>query len=205
MRSLHGAGAVEVTVARGMDQQVEDRLRRSVDPSLHGDDIRIAHRRRLSATADGRPETPKPPWLSHTLGMMEVFPGRMIRETRRKEAVKRKETGPDWLICQHCARGADPDDADSDNWLVSPHRNVPNLYIIRCPEHITEWSLRMTTGMTKANKEKMRWGTEVWPTLGPHREPGAPIPNFIGGDGQNHLKKQKDRLHENCNHMPRSD
>lgn len=60
----------------------------------------------------------------------------------------------DIRVCQVCGRAAPPGTA---HWLDKPHRYYPDINVIRCPEHWSEWALRHTvTGRTKTMRERMR-------------------------------------------------
>lgn len=95
---------------------------------------------------------------------------------------------PDWLICQRCGRSEDPKAKDAKHWLVSGSRTVANLYIVRCPEHITARVLQESrAGRSREMKEKMRYGREVWAKQHHHTVITTPIPpGIIGADGRGH-------------------
>lgn len=64
-----------------------------------------------------------------------------------------------WCVCQMCGRTLERDEAISDGWLVDTYRLKPDLDIVRCYRHISEWALRMTTtGRTNARRQMMRDG-----------------------------------------------
>jgi len=70
---------------------------------------------------------------------------------------------PDFLVCQYCGYSMEAFNPDALHWLVSPHRASEGLWVIRCPAHISEWAMRESkAGRTNANREKARWGREVW-------------------------------------------
>lgn len=80
-----------------------------------------------------------------------------------------------YVVCQYCGHGAHRNDAIKDGWLVSPRRSDPNIEVVRCPRHISEWSLRQSVaGRTKEMRRKMREGQDWQP---PPYLPGVePIP-----------------------------
>lgn len=49
---------------------------------------------------------------------------------------------PKFLVCQYC--GAIARNAADTDWFVARHKNFPNVWIVRCPEHISSWARRMT-------------------------------------------------------------
>jgi hypothetical protein len=79
-----------------------------------------------------------------------------------------------WLTCQVCGRVVPR--SDSRHWLDQPHRNYPwepDMRVVRCPEHWSEWALRHTVeGRTKKNRAAMRKAlAEPVPTMPPYLGP----------------------------------
>lgn len=53
------------------------------------------------------------------------------------------------------------DKAEADGWLVSVYRVNPDLKIIRCFRHWSEWAMRMSVhGRTVEGRQKMVAGRE---------------------------------------------
>lgn len=90
---------------------------------------------------------------------------------------------PDHLICQLCGLSTSAHSDDAHNWLVSPSRLMDNIWIIRCPLHISEWSLRNSkAGRTKKMRRKAEWGRRVWPrTWGDLPPVQLPLPASFRG------------------------
>lgn len=60
-----------------------------------------------------------------------------------------------YRVCQICTRVV-PSGAATD-WLVSPLRSNPDILVVRCPAHWSEWSLRISeAGRTNDNRQRMR-------------------------------------------------
>lgn len=73
------------------------------------------------------------------------------------------------LVCQFCGRTTHRDDAE--HWLNEPHRFNPELSVVRCPEHWSEWALRHTkAGRTTQMRERMRVALA---------QPKPPIPAWL--------------------------
>lgn len=71
-----------------------------------------------------------------------------------------------WATCQLCGEVVASDKADG--WLVSPRRSDPSILVVRCPQHISEWSLRQSqAGRTKAWRLAMAEGRK-------QKTPGIP-------------------------------
>ena len=49
-----------------------------------------------------------------------------------------------WRVCQICGDVIRSTDAEEAGWLASPGRYDPSVVIVRCPLHISEWSLRIS-------------------------------------------------------------
>ena len=84
-------------------------------------------------------------------------------------------------ICQKCGLAvADSGDVQR-TWLIGRHRRIGGLLVIRCPQHITEWSLRQTvSGRTKEQRARAAAGKEIKITRGAYL---APIPiHFLGAN-----------------------
>lgn len=89
---------------------------------------------------------------------------------------------PEVLICQACGRASDARAVGADDWLVSSHRYRHGTFIIRCPQHISEWAMRHTLeGRTKEARDKASRGRQVPipPLAGLEPVPGR----FRGADG----------------------
>lgn len=52
------------------------------------------------------------------------------------------DTAPDPVVCQYCNHMVMFIVAEATGWLVSRHRNLPNVWLVRCPEHISRWAKR---------------------------------------------------------------
>lgn len=76
-----------------------------------------------------------------------------------------------WRVCQLCGRASPSDNAEG--WLVSPHRTNIEVTIVRCPEHISEWSLRQAKiGRTKAARQLAADGKKMpVPAIPAHLSP----------------------------------
>lgn len=76
-----------------------------------------------------------------------------------------------WLVCQVCGRTTATDDAQ--HWLNQPHRTRWDVWVVRCPEHWSEWALRHTEeGRTKANRAAMTKALQQpVPPIPPHVSP----------------------------------
>lgn len=75
-------------------------------------------------------------------------------------------------ICQICGAGEQLDRAIDQGWLVSPLRADPSVNVVRCPRHISEWSLRCSqAGRTREWRQKMidgqAWTPPPMPMLAP--------------------------------------
>lgn len=75
-----------------------------------------------------------------------------------------------WPTCQICGRVTHQD--KTGGWLVSPRRGDKEILVVRCPKHISEWSLRQSVeGRTKASRQKMaegkQWDEPIPPALSP--------------------------------------
>jgi hypothetical protein len=54
------------------------------------------------------------------------------------------------------------DDEVRNHWLVSPYRKNPDYMVVRCPNHISEWSMRMSAhGRTNEMRERARRGRQM--------------------------------------------
>ena len=58
-------------------------------------------------------------------------------------------------VCQKCGRFCIKGSNEAPEWLVHPHHADADLLVIRCPQHITEWSLRQA-GIPRTTKVR-RW------------------------------------------------
>ena len=75
-----------------------------------------------------------------------------------------------WLTCQFCGRLVLRRTARW--WLDEPHRTMPGVRVVRCPEHWSEWALRNTkAGRTKAMRLRMAKAKA---------RPVPPIPAYLG-------------------------
>ena len=76
-----------------------------------------------------------------------------------------------WLVCQACGRVTSK--GDSKGWLNQPHKERFDVRVVRCPPHITEWSLQHTReGRTNKNRELLAEGRkEVLPPFPPDVSP----------------------------------
>lgn len=64
-----------------------------------------------------------------------------------------------WRVCQVCGRAIASDRAVADGWLVSPYRFNPDLLVVRCFRHWSEWALRASKrGRTKNSRKMMEEG-----------------------------------------------
>lgn len=45
--------------------------------------------------------------------------------------------------CSKCGRVISPTDATIRRWLIAERIDNPASLVVRCPQHITEWTLRM--------------------------------------------------------------
>lgn len=74
-------------------------------------------------------------------------------------------------VCQICGRYTFPD--ATEGWLVSPLRADPTFTVVRCPKHISEWSLRRSrAGRTKKMRAMMEAGKQSSdPIIPPHVVP----------------------------------
>jgi len=99
-------------------------------------------------------ERPVPPWQSKDV--VSAPAPRHKREGGTEVAVQAVVEPP---VCQVCGRVTHWDQTDA--WLVSPRRDDQTILIVRCPKHISEWSMRQSVaGRTKANRQKMAEGKQ---------------------------------------------
>jgi len=75
-----------------------------------------------------------------------------------------------WLTCQTCGRATLRQTAVG--WLDSPRRTDPDVAVVRCPQHWSEWALRVCqAGRTKAMRQAMAEALKM---------PVPPIPVALG-------------------------
>lgn len=74
----------------------------------------------------------------------------------------------DYPTCQICGMNTTAD--YTKGWLIAPRRWDPTLYVIRCPRHISEWSLRESIGRTAEGRRMMEAGRKL---------PPPPIPPLL--------------------------
>ena len=84
-------------------------------------------------------------------------------------------------ICQKCGLAVADSGEVQRTWLIGRHREIKHLLVIRCPQHITEWSMRQTvTGRTREARAKAAEGKKHEILRGAYL---APIPvHFLGAD-----------------------
>lgn len=74
----------------------------------------------------------------------------------------------DVSVCQVCGHVAPRGTA---HWLDEPHRELRGIRVIRCPEHWSEWALRITrTGRTKKQRQRMAEAL---------KQPKSPFPPYL--------------------------
>lgn len=60
-----------------------------------------------------------------------------------------------WLVCQVCGRTVLKSAAA--HWFSSQHRTYPDVQVVRCPQHWSEWALRNSVaGRTNEMRRQMR-------------------------------------------------
>lgn len=76
----------------------------------------------------------------------------------------------EYPTCQVC--GVNTTAADTDGWLIAPRKYDKTLVVIRCPRHISEWSLRESIGRTAEGRRMMAKGKNMPPPIvPPHLSP----------------------------------
>lgn len=90
---------------------------------------------------------------------------------------------PEHLVCQFCGLSTSANSDDAKNWLVSQSCHYENIWIVRCPLHISEWALRQSrAGRTKEMRRKAEWGKRVWArTWGELPPVHLPLPSSFQG------------------------
>ena len=74
----------------------------------------------------------------------------------------------DYPTCQICGHNTTAD--QTEGWLIAPRWYDATLYVIRCPRHISEWSLRESIGRTAEGRRMMREGKNY---------PSPPVPPLL--------------------------
>lgn len=106
-----------------------------------------------------------------------------------------------WSVCQICGRCAP---RGTDGWIDAPRRvrgphygkvfrgKTEPLRVVRCPEHWSEWALRISIGRTNANRLRMQ-EVRQWekPTSHPAIDPFPLVDQPI--DTPVYNRKRKDR------------
>jgi hypothetical protein len=67
-------------------------------------------------------------------------------------ALTRKQRKREWFFCDVCGRLAFSDSKELEWWIIGPSYGTD---VIRCPQHISEWSLRISG--RRRTKESFRW------------------------------------------------
>lgn len=82
------------------------------------------------------------------------------------------------LVCQFCGRTTMR--AGAKFWLNEPHRFDDSVYVVRCPEHWSEWALRHTkAGRTEEMRARMREAlSQPSPSIPPWLDPFPMMNHF---------------------------
>lgn len=89
---------------------------------------------------------------------------------------------PSVAVCQVCGRAAAVTEKVKKDWHISPHKKLPGVHIVRCPNHISEWALRHSqAGRTAEMRKKAARGREM---VLPPVSAIDPMPtDFVGAAG----------------------
>jgi hypothetical protein len=87
-------------------------------------------------------------------------PSKLTSPEKRTWSIKQSEKNrvpgfTDILCCQKCGRVTPDSVSARADWLVDLYRPDQTMLLVRCPQHISEWSMRNTLqGRTRKNREK---------------------------------------------------
>jgi len=63
-----------------------------------------------------------------------------------------------WYVCSKCGAKILSVDPEREHWLIARHKHIRGRMVIRCPQHITEYALRIAehAGWPTQYKDRIR-------------------------------------------------